>query len=95
LGHVGSDVSRALLWREKDATLFDQAIDRSLELLDLTIADARWRGRLKELTRMRETLCDAVLGGHEYGSTLAECDADFFHCAAVARSSLARATKSG
>ena len=86
LGNIGSDVSRAVLWRDKDEAIFDRAIDRSLELLDLAIGDARWRGRLKELTRTREILCDAVLGGHEYGSTLEDMEAYFFHFAAATRS---------
>ncbi len=41
----------------------EQAFDRAVELLDLTIADERWKGRRKELTRARELLCDAMFGG--------------------------------
>jgi hypothetical protein len=45
------------------------SLSRSAELLDLTMADTRWRGRLKEIARARELLCDAASGGHEYGTT--------------------------
>ena len=49
---------------------------RALELLDLTIADPRWRGRRKELIRTRTFLCDAMDGGKEHGSTLQDLDVD-------------------
>jgi hypothetical protein len=62
-----------------------QAFDRAVELLDLTIADARWKGRRKELTRARELLCNAMFGGHTYGSDLASLDRYFFHFAMAAR----------
>jgi hypothetical protein len=62
LGNVGSDYERARRWKAKgDHDRFDQAFARTLELLDLTIADARWRNhRLKELTRLREVICDEL-----------------------------------
>jgi hypothetical protein len=62
-----------------------QACDRALELLDLTIADKRWKGRRKELTRARELLCNAMFGGNIYGSDLASLDRNFFHFAMAAR----------
>lgn len=77
LGNVGSEVSRALTWRGKDEELFQGAVERALELLDLTIQDPRWRGRLKELTRVREFLCDAFYGGKEYGTRLEDLDKYF------------------
>jgi len=70
LGNVGSEVSRALNWRTRDRALSDAALTRALELLDLTLADPRWKGRRRELSRAREVLCDAWLGGREYGSDL-------------------------
>lgn len=77
LGNVGSEVSRARAWQGKDQRLFDGAVDRALELLDLTIADPRWRGRLKELLRVREIFCDTVFGEGEYQSALSDLD-DYF-----------------
>ena len=85
LGNVGSEVSRSLRWRNKDARLFEGAVIRALELLDLSIQDPRWRRRLKELTRARELLCDAWLGGREYGTDLEGLDRYFFHFALAAR----------
>ncbi len=60
LGNVGSEYERALSWKERgDRGRFEHASSRLLELLDLTIADPRWKNhRLKELTRLREVICD-------------------------------------
>jgi hypothetical protein len=85
LANVGSDVARAHRWHGKDAQQCEKAFSRALELLDLTIGDARWKGRRRELTRVRELLCDAMLGGTEYGSDLAGLDRYFFHYAVAAR----------
>jgi hypothetical protein len=85
LANVGSDVARAARWQGKDPERCEQAFLRALELLDLTIEDARWKGRRKELVRTRECLCDAMLGGKTYGSDLAALDRYFFHFAMAAR----------
>jgi len=63
LGNVGSDYERALRWKQKGNTeYFENAFARMLELLDLTIADPRWRNhRLKELCRLRELVCDELV----------------------------------
>jgi hypothetical protein len=62
LGNAGSEYERALCWKERgDQARFDHAFARLLELIDLTIADPRWRNhRLKELTRLREVVCDEL-----------------------------------
>jgi hypothetical protein len=85
LANIGSDVARAHRWQDKDPQLCEQAFVRALELLDLTIGDARWKGRRKELTRVRELLCDAMLAGKEYGSDLAGLDRYFYPYAVAAR----------
>ncbi len=84
LGHVGSEVSRA---RKAlgDEQRFWSAVTRAFELLDLTIEDARWRPRLRELLRVREVLADAVLGGSEYQSSLSDMDTYFFAFARAAQ----------
>lgn len=85
LANVGSDVARARRWQGKDPGLSEKAFIRALELLDLSIGDARWKGRRKELTRVREVLCDAMSGGSAYNSDLASLDRYFFHFAVAAR----------
>ena len=88
LGNVGSEVSRALRWQNKDPLLFERAMIRALELLDLSIQDSRWRHRLKELARAREMLCDAWLGGEEYRTELDGLNRYFLNFALAARRSL-------
>ena len=58
--NIGSEVQRAINWKEKKLEYIQMAIDRALELLDLTINDEKnhKRGRLKELLRIRELLVD-------------------------------------
>lgn len=60
LGNVGSEYERTRRWKKTgDRGRFEEAFARMLELMDLTIADGRWKNhRLKELTRLREVICD-------------------------------------
>ncbi len=69
LGNIGSEVSRATRWQHKDEKLFMGAIERGLELFDLTLSDPRWKGRRFEIGRAREVFCDAVYGGTLYNSS--------------------------
>jgi hypothetical protein len=72
LGHVGSEVGRALSWKARDAAIAQGALERALELIDLTLADPRHRGRaarLREIARAREVFLDFFVGENEYGST--------------------------
>ena len=85
LGNVGSEVGRVVRWQKKDQQACEKAFSRALELLDLTIQDSRWQGRRKELTRVREFLCDAMLGGSVYQSDFAGLDRYFYHFAVAAR----------
>lgn len=58
MGNVGSEVHRAIRWHEQnDQMRWQNAFDRALELLDLTIADPRWNSGVSELTRSREVFC--------------------------------------
>lgn len=86
LANVGSEVGRMLRWRGRDERLMTGAFERALELLDLTLADRRWRDRLREIARARELLCDAAAGGREYGTTLEALDRYFLAFAVAARS---------
>jgi len=85
LGNIGSEVSRAARWRGRDEKLFMGAIERALELFDLTLGDARWRGRRKEIARAREVLCDIVFGPNSYSTTLEDLDRYFTQFAVAAR----------
>lgn len=84
LGNIGSEVSRAIR-AQGDVSRYEAAVFRALELFDLTIADPRWRKRLKEITRARELFCYAVYGRGEYGTTLEDLDRYFYNFAYAAR----------
>jgi hypothetical protein len=61
------------------------ALDRALELFDLTVADDRWRGRLKEIVRAREVVFDLLGGANECGSTPGSLDSYFLPFAIAVR----------
>ncbi len=62
LGNVGSEFERALAAKRKGLPeRYARALERMLELLDLTREDPRWRGpRLRELCRLRESACETL-----------------------------------
>ena len=88
LANIGSEVSRAHKWQGKDENIFWGAIERALELFDLTLEDQRWRGRLREIARTREIFCDAVFGGKEYKSSFESLEQYFFQYAMATRQHL-------
>ncbi len=85
LGNIGSEVGRSARWEKKDDTLFKGAVQRALDLFDLTLEDSRWKGRLREIGRAREVFCDAIEGGKEYGSSLEDMERYFYPFAFAAR----------
>ncbi len=71
LGHAGSEFSRAMKWKDRNPQIARGAIERLLELMDLTLDDPRHRqsvARLREIARTREILVDYLLGSNEYHS---------------------------
>lgn len=85
LGNIGSEVGRARKWQGKDDKLFQGAVNRALDLFDLTLEDKRWRGRRWEIARAREVFCDSALGDKKYGSSLEDLERYFSHFAMAAR----------
>ena len=67
MAHIGSEVERALNWRAKNNPSYCQsAMDRALELVDLTLETATTYPRLKELARTREALVDYFFGSNQF-----------------------------
>lgn len=70
LANIGSDVIRAINWKIKgDMKACEAALFRALELIDLTVADQKNKGRLREILRTREALVDHFLYDNEYNTT--------------------------
>jgi hypothetical protein len=85
MANIGSEVSRAL--RAKDnQTRYWGAVVRALDLFYLTIEDPRWKGRRKEILRVRELFAAAALGSDEYQTSLQDLDRYFDCFAWLARS---------
>lgn len=68
LGNVASEISRACYFEtKKDVAARDNAIERGLELLDLTLSGGRGQ---KEIARLREGLTDVMAGTGMYDLSL-------------------------
>ncbi len=87
LGNVGSEVGRAAKWqKQNESEKRDKALERSFDLLDLTITDHRWHGhRLKELCRAREVLADVFYGDNQYNDSPEKMEKYFYQFALAAR----------
>lgn len=87
LGNIGSEVGRAAQAEGKNEARFWAAVERALDLFDLTMEDKRWikARRLRELARAREVFCDAVYGEKQYGTTLSDLERYFMQFAVAAR----------
>ncbi len=66
LANVGSEVDRAIrAWEAQRSDRFERALERALELFDLTANDERWRGhRRREILRVREEFCRLFFDDH-------------------------------
>ncbi|MGH7603191.1 MAG: hypothetical protein ACRENK_04240 [Gemmatimonadaceae bacterium] len=87
MANVGSEVERAIKAHEAGRSdRRDLAVNRSLELFDLTAADDRWRGpRRREVLRAREQFCALFWSDDEPLGASASLSRYFLHFAVAAR----------
>lgn len=81
MANIGSEVIRAISWKNRNEKYSQRAIERALELLELTINDKKNRARasrLKELTRLKEVLIDYFYCENIYGSTESSLEKYFY-----------------
>ncbi len=88
MGNIGSEVGRVAKSFNKNEERFWGAVERALELFNLTISDPRWGTRTSEIGRAREIFSDAVLGSKEYKSFFPEIEKYFNQFAFLARAHL-------
>jgi len=70
MANIGSEVERALNWQAKHNTAYAQeAFERSLELIDLTLGNMKGFARLKEIARLREAIVDYFSGINQFKFT--------------------------
>ena len=75
MGNVGAEISRAAYWEGKgDGGERNRALERALELINLTLATESSPTRLKEVARVREVLCDIFAGTKQYEVTLQDLE---------------------
>ncbi len=87
MGNIGSEFDRIVSWRKKNnPELAGKAFDRTLALIDLSMMDSRWRwSARRELARVRELICDALVGDNHYNTPLEFFSKYFYQFALVAR----------
>lgn len=86
MANIGSEVERALNWQAKHNTAYcQQAFERSLELIDLTLDNLKNFARLKEVARLREAMVDYFFGTNEFNSTQAQWKKYFWQFMYAAR----------
>ncbi|MGH7668494.1 MAG: hypothetical protein ACRENQ_03290 [Gemmatimonadaceae bacterium] len=87
LAHVGSEAERTFRAQEAgNLPRRDLALDRALELFDLTAADPRWAGpRRREILRAREGFCGCFFADDVPASWVAELRRYFLAFAVRAR----------
>ncbi len=70
LANIGCDIERTIQWKKRGNLDYSQkAFERALELIDLTVADQKNKGRLREILRTREALVDFFVYNNEYNTS--------------------------
>ena len=70
MANIGSEVGRALNWRNKgNEDQSRKAVIRALDLLDLSLDTVRPFSRLKEFARLREALVDYFFESNQFASS--------------------------
>ena len=59
LSHVGAEIHRAEHWEKKrDKESRNKALERAIDLMDSILNNTNLRHRTREITRLREVVCD-------------------------------------
>ncbi len=69
MANIGSEVYRAISWKERNSEYSEIAFNRSLELFDLTKNSKLTSSQYRELTRTREIWVDYFKYDNQYNST--------------------------
>ena len=86
MANIGSEVGRAINWRAKHNDVYCQnAFDRALELLDLTLDSVKGFPRLKEVACLREAIADYFFGTNQAAFTDESLKRYFLHFTYAAR----------
>jgi hypothetical protein len=53
---IGSEFMRAKTWQYNDREKFLSALERALNLIDLTLSDTKWKDNFSMILRLREEI---------------------------------------
>ena len=86
MANIGSEVERAFNWKEKNNSVYsEKALERALELLELTIDLSPKKTYLKELTRIREVILDFFMDDNLYNMDILSFKRFFYYFGVNAR----------
>ena len=85
MANVGSEISRAIIWKEKSKDYSELAFYRAVELFGVTMNDPKNMGRLKEIARAKEMLVDWYLGENIHKSSEEQWQKYFLQFAVASR----------
>lgn len=89
MANIGSEIERAINWRIKNNSDYSQkAVERALELIDLTLENIKKPTYFKEITRMREAITDYFCGTNQFKSSADSWRKYFSHFAYACRKNL-------
>ena len=88
MANVGSEVERAISWRNRNKEYSYKAVDRALELLSLSINDKKNNNRLKEIVRVYEVLADYFYSDNNFQSSDLLWQKYFYNFAFAARKNI-------
>lgn len=88
MANIGSEVERAISWKNRNKDFSNKAVDRALELLFLSIDDKKNMSRLKELARVYENIGDYFYGDNVFKSNDVLWQKYFYNFAFAARNQI-------
>lgn len=75
LAHVASEITRARYWETRhDFISCTKSLEHVLELVNLILADSRWRKKRKELAQLHEVVCDQFTDQKSYDVSLLDLE---------------------
>lgn len=69
ISNIGSEVERALRWKEKDSKKCIEFLNKAIELIERTQMDPKNNRRIGELGNCKDELLDYFIGDNIYGTT--------------------------
>lgn len=88
MANIGSEVERAISWRNRNKDYSNIAVNRALELLSLSIKDEKNILRLTELTKVYKNIKDYFYGKNVFKSNDLLWQKYFYNFAFAARKNI-------